>query len=197
MIRDLDATIEQLLTTAAPGGSELAGADISFDIPDATWRDALIGLTVNCYLFDVHENLELKTNEAIVQRNPVDNTVIAVRKAPRRINCAYCITAWSAASTDAVLEEHRILSQVLHVLLTNPTIPNAVLQGDLVNQIPPYPTVIASSDGMKNNPEFWGALDQQLKPSLNYIVTLAMMVDDAPVVSPSVVDEVRVVENHL
>lgn len=196
MIRDLDATIEQLLTTLATPSSELAGADISFDIPDATWRDALSSLTVNCYLYDVHENLELRTYEPLVQRNS-DNTLVAVRKAPRRINCAYCITAWSAATTDAVLEEHRILGQVLQVLLKNPTIPNDVLQGDLVNQIPPYPTVIASSDGMKNNPEFWGALDQQLKPSLNYILTLAMMLDEAPSELPSVVDEVRVVEHHL
>ena len=196
MIRDLDATIEELLSTAAPVGSELAGADISFEIPDATWRDTLTALTVNCYLYDIHENLELKTNESLVQRD-ADNNVIAVRKAPRRINCAYCITAWSAATTDAVLEEHRILSQILQVLLTNPTIPDTVLQGNLVNQIPPFPTVIASSDGMKNNPDFWSALDQQLKPSLNYIVTLAMMVDDAPSTSPAVVDEVRVVENHM
>lgn len=196
MIRDLDATVEALLTTAAPLGSELAGADISFDIPDATWRDSLSSLTVNCYLYDIHENRELRTNEALVQRD-ADNNVVAVRKAPRRINCAYCITAWSAATTDAVLEEHRILSQVLHVLLTNPTIPDAILQGGLVDQIPPYPTVIASSDGMKNNPDFWGALDQQLKPSLNYIVTLAMMVDDAPAAAPDAVDELRIIENHI
>jgi simple sugar transport system permease protein len=36
--------------------------------------------------------------------------------------------------------------------------------------------VIASQEGVKNLPEFWNALDQRLKPSLNYVVTLAMMV---------------------
>jgi len=34
--------------------------------------------------------------------------------------------------------------------------------------------------GVKNLPEFWNALDQRLKPSLNYVVTLAMMIDDIP-----------------
>lgn len=196
MIRDLDSTVEQLLTSQASPGSELANAEIKFDIPDAQWRNALSNLTVNCYLYDIHENMALRTYEPLVQRSP-DQTRAAHREAPRRINCAYCITAWSTALTDAVLEEHRILSQVLQILLKNPTIPSSVLQGGLVNQIKPYPTVIASSDGMKNNPEFWGALDQQLKPSLNYVITLAMMLDEEPAELPRVVSEVNVIENHL
>ena len=44
----------------------------------------------------------------------------------------------------------------------HPTIPEDVLQGSLKSQIPPYPTVIAAPDGVKNQPEFWAALDQQL-----------------------------------
>ncbi len=53
MIRDLDATIKQLLLTGAPVGSTLAVASISFDLPDADWRSTLSRLTVNCYLYDV------------------------------------------------------------------------------------------------------------------------------------------------
>lgn len=196
MIRDLDATIEELITTRAEPGSELAAADISFEIPDATWRSGLTNLTVNCYLYDVHENLEMRTYEPIVQRD-TDNSLLAVRQAPRRINCAYCITAWSTATTDAVLEEHRVLSQILRVLLTFPTLPADTLQGSLTDQIPPYPTVVASSDGMKNNPDFWGALDQQLKPSLNYIITLAMMLDEEPTEAPASVDEIVIEEHHM
>lgn len=196
MIRDLDATIEELITTRAEAGSELAAADISFEIPDATWRSGLTNLTVNCYLYDVHENLEMRTYEPIVQRD-TDNSLLAVRQAPRRINCAYCITAWSTATTDAVLEEHRVLGQILRVLLTFPTLPADTLQGSLTDQIPPYPTVVASSDGMKNNPDFWGALDQQLKPSLNYIITLAMMLDEEPTEAPASVDEIVIEEHHM
>lgn len=197
MISDLDRTIEAFLTDLAPAGSELAGADISFEIPDSDWRAALSTLTVNCYLYDIHENLELRTYQPLVQYSP-DGTRAVNRLAPRRVNCAYCITAWSAATTaDAVFEEHRVLSQVLQVLLRNPTIPASVLQGQLVDQIPPYPVITASSDGMKNNPDFWGALDQQLKPSLNYIVALAMMMDDEPSDLAPVVDEVVVTGHHL
>jgi hypothetical protein len=183
MIRDLDATIRQLLLMGAPAGSTLAGATISFDLPDAQWRTSLVGLTVNCYLYDVHENVEMRTHEPIVVRS--GQTAMRVTP-PARIDCAYCITAWSTATTDAVLDEHDLLSQVLLVLLQNPTVPAAMLQGALVGQIPPYPTVIASVDGIvKNHPQFWTALDQKLKPSLNYIVTLAMLVDGIPAGGPT------------
>jgi hypothetical protein len=196
MIRDLDDTIKQLLATQAEPGSELAGADISFDLPDAEWRASLTTLTVNCYLYDVQENRELRTVEMPIQRSP-DGTGAVRRKPPVRIDCAYCITAWSPATDESVLEEHRLLSQVLLVLLRNPTIPTGVLQGSLATQIPPYPTVIASPDGVKNQPEFWGALDQQLKPSLNYIVTLALLLDEAPTVLTRVVEQVTVEAEHM
>jgi hypothetical protein len=183
MIRDLDATIRQLLTASAPSGSTLAGATISFDLPDAEWRSTLSGLTVNCYLYDIHENLEMRTHEPLLVRS---GQLAARVTPPARIDCAYCITAWSPATTDAVLEEHDLLSQVLLVLLQNPTIPAALLQGSLVGQIPPYPTVIASVDGIvKNHPQFWTALDQKLKPSLNYIVTLAMLINGVPAGGPT------------
>jgi hypothetical protein len=179
VIRDLDDTLRELLEQQAPPGSELAGADISFDIPDGDWRGALTALTVNCYLYDIRENRDLRTTEPIRQRDPVTQRS-TWRAAPVRIDCAYCITAWSPAADESVLDEHRLLSQVLMVLLRNRTVPPGVLQGSLTSQMPPYPTVVASTDGMKNLPEFWGALDQQLKPSLSYVVTLAAMLDPEP-----------------
>jgi hypothetical protein len=196
MIRDLDDTIEQLLQSRAPADSELAAATISFDLPDTQWRAGLEALTVNCYLYDIRENKELRTNEQPIQRSADLKRAIR-RQAPVRIDCAYCITAWSPAADESILEEHRLLSQVLRVLLQHPTIPADVLQGNLVSQIPPFPTVIASAEGVKNQPEFWGALDQQLKPSLNYVVTLVMSLDDPPDQLMPVVEEVTVAVDDM
>lgn len=198
MIRDLDLTIRELLESQAVPGSELASAEIVFDLPDATWRGGLSALTVNCYLYDLRENPELRTMEPLMHRS-ADGTRAARLRPPARIDCSYCITAWSTATDDPVLEEHRVLTQVLRILLRNRTIPPAVLQGSLATQIPPYPTIIAAADGMKSQPDFWGALDQQLKPSLSYVVTLAMMLDDEPQepdMTP-VVTDVEVAERHM
>lgn len=194
MIRDLDLTVRELLSTQAAPGSELAGADLVFDLPDATWRGGLGGLTVDLYLYDIRDNPELRTEEPLLQRSP-DRTRATRLRAPARIDCSYCVTAWSTATDDPVLEEHRLLSQVLKILLRNPTIPPDVLQGSLASQIPPYPTIVAAADGAGPQPDFWGALDQRLKPSLNYVVTMAVMLDDelpeeelGPVVQEVVVD---------
>jgi len=198
MIRDLDETIRELLTDQAPGGSELSGAEISFDLPDAEWRSGLETLTVNCYLYDIRENRELRTTEPPIQRS-ADGTRAVRRQAPVRIDCAYCVTAWSLSEDEPVLEEHRVVSQVLTILLRNPTLPTGVLQGSMADQIPPYPTIIAAPDGVKNQPEFWGALDQQLKPSLNYVITLAVSLDESPpeAAMPPVVEEVMVEVDDL
>ena len=178
MIRDLDATIKAVLLTGATPGSTLATAHITFDLPDAKWRTNLDALTVNCYVYDVAQNLEMRTEDPLVVRT--GNTAARVMP-PARIDCSYCITAWSVANTDAVLDEHHLLSQVLLVLLQYTTIPAALLQGSLVGQIPPYPTVIATMGGViKTNPQFWTALNQELKPSLNYVATLAMQVNAVP-----------------
>lgn len=179
MIRDLDMTIQKMLVTLAAPGSVLAGAVVTFDLPDADWRAGVTKLTVNCYLYDVRENRDMRTNERLIQRSDA-GVAVALRQPPVRVDCTYCITAWSPADDESVLEEHRLLSQVLRLLLRNPTIPSSVLQGMLVTQIPPYPRVIASGDTIKNMPEFWGALDQQLKPALNYTITLALMLDEEP-----------------
>lgn len=179
MIRDLDATIAKLLNTAAPAGSELKTAEIRFDIPDSKWRSSITALTVNCYLYDIRENRELRTVDPVIRRS-ADGKRAGFLRPPVRVDCAYSITAWSVATSDAVLEEHRVLSQALLVLLQNPTIPAANLVGSMAMQPPPYPTVIATPDTAKNIPEFWRALDQLLKPSLNYVVTLAMWPDPVP-----------------
>lgn len=188
MIRDLDATLEAFLVTYAEPNSALAQAAIRFDLPDAEWRADLEVLTVNCYLHDVRENREMRTTEMYVQRT-ADGTRAVRRQPPVRIDCAYCISAWSPATENAVLEEHRVLSQVLALLLKYPRIPADVLRGSLTQQLPPYPTVIAAPNGLMNPPEFWGALDQPLKPSLNYVITLGMPLDGDATPGP-VVDEI-------
>jgi hypothetical protein len=66
------------------------------------------------------------------------------------------------------------------VVLQNRRILQADLQGTMVKQPPPYPWVIAAPDASKNMPDFWKALDQELRPSLNYVVTLAMWLDPVP-----------------
>lgn len=179
MIHDLDDTLKAMLQTYAPANSLLAGAAIGFDLPDSAWRGGLQVLTLNCYLYDVRQNMAMRTNESLVVRSADDTRATRVSP-PVRIDCAYCITAWSAADPPLVAEEHRLLGDVLRLLIRFQTIPADALKGSLVGQFPPFPGLVASQDGVKNVPDFWTALDQRLKPALNFIVTLAMLPDDIP-----------------
>lgn len=196
MIQDLDMTLKKMIENAAVTGSELAAAEISFELPDSTWRTNLSVLTLNVYLYSVAENTELRKPEPMIVRNTDGSRVKRIRP-PIRIDCGYCITAWSTATTDAVLEEHRLLGQALEVLMRNRTIPSGALQGSLSTQLPPYPTVIASAVGPKTDPDFWGALDQQLKPSLNYVVTLGLLLDDPESELGFPVTDVEVDAHHM
>jgi hypothetical protein len=193
MIEDLDRTLEKLLKDSAPPGSELAQADVAFDIPDREWRQQLDTLTLNCYLYSIEENTERRTHEPLLHRTPAGARRVTP---PVRVDCAYCITGWSTNETNPVFEEHRLLSQVLRVLLKHKTIPASALVGALVGQIPPYPSVVAAGS-KKSDGEFWEALDQQLKPSLNYVVSLAMFLDDEEPTFTSIVEQVDVVARSM
>src|SRR5579872_2360538 len=58
MFADLDETIRQLLIHGVP--LDLSEVDVSFDAPDREWSGRLSRPTVNCFLYDVRENLEMR-----------------------------------------------------------------------------------------------------------------------------------------
>ncbi len=176
MIKDLDLTLKAFISGEAESGSELAAAHISFSVPDEEWRARGKELELNIYLYDIRENRELRTNEKELQRN-ADGTVTQ-KEPPPRIDCAYIVTAWNKASAssdeDKEMQEHRLLSQVLKVLMCNPKIPRSYLLGLLKNQEPDLPMVTAQKGGVPDPVEFWNALGSPLKPSINCVVTISL-----------------------
>lgn len=176
MIKDLDLTIRNLLQSEAETGSDLASANISFALPDGTWQGSGDGLDLNIYLYDIRKNLALRTNERQINRNPDGS--ICQKTVPPRIDCTYLITAWKKSAGDTneekELQEHRLLSQVLHVMLKQPLIPSRYLQGSLKDQEPSLPLITAYLDGPENPSKFWDALGSPLKPSINCMITISL-----------------------
>lgn len=168
MIRDLSQTLETILTQ--PGlPAELAAARIMFDRPIEQFNPQQT--TIDLFLYDIRENLELRDNAPEITRT---NGQATIRRPPLRVACTYLVTAWPIGGTETVLQEHRLLSQVLQVLSRYPTIPEPFLQGSLRGQEPPLPILISSADGLKNPAEFWTALNSPLRASLAITVTIAM-----------------------
>jgi hypothetical protein len=171
MIQDLSHTLRAILTTAPRLPSELSAAQIVFDRPGDTFNPAQT--TVDLFLYDLRENLELRTNESTTTRA---NGQITVTPPPLRLACTYLVTAWPVGGTELPLQEHQLLSDVLGVLSRYPTVPGDFLKGSLVGQQPPLPMIALHPDALKNMSEFWTSLGNKLRASLSVTATISMPV---------------------
>ncbi len=177
MIHDLDKTLEELLLRELP--HELVSPDattrvtISFATPDDQFPPDLVTLpAIDLFLYDVRENRELRSNEWIMERK-IDGTTTK-KRSPVRIECSYLVTAWpSQSSTNPSLDEHRLLGEVMMVLLRHATIPREVLKGRLKDQNPPLPVATLQPGRLQSLGEFWQALGGKPKAALNYTVTIS------------------------
>jgi hypothetical protein len=171
MIRDLSETLRKILDDKALAQScpELEAAQIVFDRPAESFNPAQT--TINLFLYDIRENMELRNNEPITRF--VDQRV-TIQRPPLRIACSYLLTAWPVGGTEPVLQEHQLLSQALQVLSSYPHIPIKFLQGKLKDQLPALPMMVARSEGLKDPSEFWTALGNKLRPSITVTVTVSL-----------------------
>jgi len=168
MIHEVTESLEALLKQ--PGlPSPLSDAAIRFDRPTDPY--SLDQTTVNLFLFEVRENLELRSNEP-VKRRVGDASFID--PPPYRAACTYLVTAWPVDGPDLPKQEHQLLAQVLQLLAGTPTIPPAFLTPNLLQQEPPLPMVVVQPDGIRNPAEFWAAIGNRIKPSVLLDVTVSL-----------------------
>jgi hypothetical protein len=171
MIQDLSLTLQAILTdqSLATQFPELHSAAITFDRPDDGFKPAQT--TIDLFLFDVRENTELRSNEPKITRM---NGQAVIQPGPLRVACTYLITAWPVGGTDLVLQEHRLLAQVLQVLSMYPAIPAAFLKGQMVGQEPVLPMMATHPEEPKNPAEFWAAIGNKMRASITVTVTIGM-----------------------
>lgn len=185
MIDHLDAILKALLERELPPSMKDQVA-ISFDTPDDQFPPTSVTPpAIDLFLYDVRENHDLRSNEWSLVRES-DGT--GRRSLPLvRIDCSYLITAWPSPSTlNRAADEHRLLSEVMWVLLRFPKLPDDLLLGELADQELPLPTAVLQPGHLQSLGEFWQALGGKPKAALNYTVTLAVQ-PFAPVDVPLVV----------
>ncbi len=185
MLSELDETIRQVLIKAS--GFDPAEVDVSFDIPNRAWSTGISKPTLNCYLFDIHERRGLREDGWQVSRR---GTPQAERRPPPLFfEITYLITAW----TREVEDEHRLLWHVLRTLMRCAVIPPEHYQGELELDGRPITTTVAQQEGVLRSPgEFWTALENQLKPSLSFVVTLPVDREAVPAGPPVFSTGIRV-----
>jgi hypothetical protein len=172
MIQDLSRTLQTILSQ--PGlPAPLSNALIAFDRPEESFHP--LQTTVDLFLYDLRENLELRSNELTITKS--GNRAVT-HKAPLRLACSYMATAWPVGGMEPALQEQQLLSQVFQALGRFPTIPSTFLQGALVGQEPPLPMVALHPDALKNLAEFWSSLGNTLRLSLTLTVTISVPLFD-------------------
>lgn len=167
MLADLDETIRQLLIAELP--IKNGEIDVSFDQPKREWSARVSKPTINFFMYDVRENVTLRHHGWDRLDSGGDN-LARLKRMPYRIDTYYMLTTWAAEPDD----EHRLLTRCLMALFRFPVLPEDRLIGTLRN--PPFEIQarLASHDKLTNPAEVWSSLDNEMRPSISYLVTLAL-----------------------
>jgi Pvc16 N-terminal domain len=186
VLHDLDATLAALLAAEL----SLPNVSVSFEGPDEQFPPSSVALpAISLFLYDIRENLDLRTSEWELTQGPDGATTR--RRAPARADCSYLITAWASTSApDPAADEHRLLGEVMAVLLRHRTVPDTYLQGALTGQEPPVRTRIMADGRLQSIGEFWQAMGGRPKATLHYGVTVSVDVFAPTAVGPKVTDHV-------
>lgn len=175
MLHDLDKSIAAFLRSELP--SDLAGSiAITFETPDEHFPPSSVtGAAVNLFLVEVRENRELRDTEIRMVRQ-ADGSILK-EYPPVRVDCIYMVTAWAqAGATRAAEDEHRILGEVLRVLLRPSPLPDEALVGSLKGAMPPVRTRAMPAQPLPSSIELWHSLRGRVRASFLYVATVSMEV---------------------
>jgi hypothetical protein len=175
MISDLDDTLSTLLKQQLPP-EIVSSTQISFEAPDGSFPPSGVTLpAIDLFLYDVRENMELRTVDWVVDQSTAGANFTRYPP-PVRVDCSYLVTAWpSDGSTTRATDEHRLLSEVMKVLLRFPILPDSVLSGELAGQTPPLPATSLGPGRLQSVAEFWQALGEKPKAALSLTVTIGVV----------------------
>lgn len=168
MIDALDETLRQLLQKELPvRNNEI---EISFDQPKREWSARLSRPTLNLFLYDLRENMRLRNPSPGWAVTRDGNGRASQRPPAHRVDLHYMVTAWANDPGD----EHRLLTGALMALFRSPEIPMALLPESLQDQPAPITIQTAQADSMTKPTDLWGVLDNEMRPALSCVVTLAL-----------------------
>jgi hypothetical protein len=166
MIQDLDRTLEKMIFERSKlNKNEI---DISFEMPNGEWSARLSRPTVNCWCYDLRENVKLRNME--MQNNRQGNIGLK-RLPPRRFDLSYLITAWARRIED----QHQLLWRTLGGLLQVPYLAPDSCEGDLREQPYNLPfTIVNMYEHPISMTDLWSVLDNQMRLGFSLVVTLAL-----------------------
>ncbi|MBI5879529.1 MAG: DUF4255 domain-containing protein [Chloroflexi bacterium] len=168
MFDDLDEVLRQLLVRELP--IKNGDVDIAFNKPNREWSGRLSRPTLNMYLYDLRENIKLRQHSMGASTISRTDALVTQRRNPLRVDLRYLITAWATEPED----EHRLLARVLLALFRSPELAVGSLPEAFRDQPAPITLQAAQMEDMQNPADFWGSMDNEWKPGIACVVTMAL-----------------------
>lgn len=181
MLHDLDKTLENILVEQ--GRLNRSEIDISFEQPNSEWSSQLNQPTINCWCFDMRENVKLRHKDVRYQlensnarKSRLNVNGNAGRSAtlslpPMRLDLTYLVTAWARKIED----EHRLLWRALAVFARSALLDPADGVGSIKDQPYDIPLQVAlKSENMGNFSDLWSVLDNQMRLGFTLQLTIAL-----------------------
>ena len=164
MIHEVDSALLALVKREAVDTTDV---DVVLDAPTKDWANRRNAPTVNCYLYDIREDLR-RRERGVLNRYDEAGRVRGRHPPPRFIKLSYLVTAWTQRPED----EHRLLSSLLVGFLRYEALPPDLLAGPLAEQGVPVPmTVALPPPEDRSFADVWTALGGELKPSIDVVVS--------------------------
>ncbi|MDQ1653727.1 MAG: hypothetical protein QOI35_2927 [Cryptosporangiaceae bacterium] len=160
MILETDKALLAMLRAEALGEAPVS---VAFDAPNRPWIQAVKGVAINLYLFDIRENVQ-RRDVMYSEIRDEDGKVIERRPPVRRYNLYYNLTVW----TPNVGLEHQVLACVVAGLGGHERIPEQYLPPALKDS--GHVVLMELAQGMKR-----GMLQNiagELKSSIEIAVTV-------------------------
>jgi hypothetical protein len=177
MLQDIDKTLENILYDR--GNIARRDVDIAFEQPTGEWGARINRPTLNCWCFDVRENLVLRVAGMHVEQN--GNR--AQKSFPaRRMDVTYLVSSWAREVED----EHNLLWRALSTLKRMPHWKPEDCVGNLRYQTRNMPILVADmSEASFNVTDLWSVMDNQMKLGFVFRLTVELetdILDEPPLV---------------
>ena len=179
MFDEIDEVLRKLLIREIPiTNSEI---DIAFDQPKREWSARISRPTINLFLHDVRENAKLRQQgQGPEFERAIQTGMVTQKHKAHRVDLHYALSVWAKEPED----EHRLLASILMALFRHPTLVDD-LPENLQDQPTPIALKVAQYDELEKPSDLWNVMDNQQRPLLNLVVTLALH-PFKPIVGPIV-----------
>jgi hypothetical protein len=176
MLHEVHSALQRLLYER--GQISAREVDIQFERPTRERIDKLIRPTINLFLFDLQENIELRQNDF---RTRSSNRRAERYLPPRYFDLRYMVSIL----TSAIEDEHLLLWRVLTTLVRHPQFPPDLLPEELHTPDHFLTSKVSQDDDGERLSNIWNALGVSPRPALSYILTVPVDMDqvvEAPLV---------------